>query len=132
MENGNTITYGPTNAALRTAVVRCCIVTVVKVCAYRYDVDGIHFDDYFYPYPDSVGTPFPDDVTYRKYVDANGTLSRDDWRRHNVNNMVNIVMHYAVVSIPQQLRVMLKMICNDFLVVKVNCWSYVCHNIKYI
>jgi len=51
-------------------------------------VDGIHFDDYFYPYPDSAGTPFPDDVTYRKYVDANGTLSRDDWRRDNVNRMV--------------------------------------------
>jgi len=62
---------------------------IVITCSYyRYDVDGIHFDDYFYPYPDSAGTPFPDDVTYRKYVDANGTLSRDDWRRDNVNRMV--------------------------------------------
>ena len=51
-------------------------------------MDGIHLDDYFYPYPDSKGTPFPDDVTYQRYVDDNGTLSRDDWRRNNVNRMV--------------------------------------------
>ena len=58
---------------------------------YRYEIDGIHFDDYFYPYPDDKATPFPDNVTYQKYIDANGTLSRDDWRRDNVNRMVNAV-----------------------------------------
>jgi len=58
----------------------------VRLC--RYDVDGIHFDDYFYPYPDAADTPFPDNVTYQKYVDANGTLSRADWRRDNINRMV--------------------------------------------
>jgi len=51
-------------------------------------VDGIHFDDYFYPYPDKAHTPFPDNVTYQKYIDANGTLPRDDWRRQNINRMV--------------------------------------------
>ena len=62
--------------------------TSILTCDCRYDVDGIHFDDYFYPYPDKAHTPFPDNVTYQKYVDANGTLSRDDWRRQNINGMV--------------------------------------------
>lgn len=55
--------------------------------ACRYDVDGIHFDDYFYPYPvDSVD--FPDSATYSEYITAGGTLALDDWRRDNVNQMV--------------------------------------------
>jgi len=57
----------------------------------RYDVDGIHFDDYFYPYAetgrDGKDLPFPDDVTWRKYGVRSG-LSRDDWRRQNVNTFI--------------------------------------------
>ena len=53
----------------------------------RYDVDGIHLDDYFYPYPIS-GKPFPDYYPYSEYLDAGGTLSLNDWRRDNVNRMV--------------------------------------------
>lgn len=52
----------------------------------HYDVDGVHFDDYFYPYPD--GTPFPDQDTYAAY---GGDLSLGDWRRDNVNQMVERV-----------------------------------------
>ena len=48
----------------------------------RYDVDGIHMDDYFYPYPVS-GMPIPDDLQFQQY--SNGILDRGDWRRHNVN-----------------------------------------------
>ncbi|OYD92892.1 hypothetical protein CDG76_19440 [Nostoc sp. 'Peltigera membranacea cyanobiont' 210A] len=59
------------------------ILDVVK----RYDVDGIHLDDYFYPYP-IEGQPFPDDKTYAAYKAAGGTLSLNDWRRDNVNKMV--------------------------------------------
>ncbi|BDI18094.1 hypothetical protein ANSO36C_38960 [Nostoc cf. commune SO-36] len=59
------------------------ILDVVK----RYDVDGIHLDDYFYPYP-IEGQPFPDDKTYSAYKAAGGTLSLGDWRRDNVNRMV--------------------------------------------
>ncbi|MBD2564211.1 MULTISPECIES: glycoside hydrolase family 10 protein [Nostoc] len=59
------------------------ILDVVK----RYDVDGIHLDDYFYPYP-IEGQPFPDDKTYAAYKAAGGTLSLGDWRRDNVNRMV--------------------------------------------
>jgi hypothetical protein len=55
----------------------------------RYDVDGIHIDDYFYPYKekDSAGNviDFPDEKTWKEYVACGGRLSRDDWRRHNVD-----------------------------------------------
>ena len=53
----------------------------------RYDVDGIHLDDYFYPYPIS-GQNFPDQKTYTAYTTAGGTLSLGDWRRDNVNQMI--------------------------------------------
>ena len=53
----------------------------------RYDVDGIHLDDYFYPYP-IEGKIFPDNKTYAAYKGAGGKLSLNDWRRENVNQMV--------------------------------------------
>ena len=53
----------------------------------RYDVDGIHLDDYFYPYPQG-GLDFPDDRTYNAYRNKGGTLTRGDWRRDNVNRLV--------------------------------------------
>jgi uncharacterized lipoprotein YddW (UPF0748 family) len=58
----------------------------------RYDVDGVHFDDYFYPYPSYAdGAPFPDSTSWAR-ARANGwTGSRADWRRHNVNRLVERV-----------------------------------------
>lgn len=53
----------------------------------RYDIDGVHLDDYFYPYPVS-GQAFPDEKTYSAYQAAGGKLSLADWRRDNVNRMV--------------------------------------------
>lgn len=53
----------------------------------RYDVDGIHLDDYFYPYP-IAGQNFPDDKTYQAYRTGGGTLQLADWRRENVNQLV--------------------------------------------
>jgi len=58
------------------------ICTVAKDIVSRYDVDGIHMDDYFYPYP-AAGQTIPDDNQYR--VASNGIRNRADWRRHNVN-----------------------------------------------
>ena len=59
------------------------IIDVVR----RYDLDAIHLDDYFYPYPIS-GKPFPDHKTYAAYKASGGKLSLEDWRRENVNQMV--------------------------------------------
>ena len=60
----------------------------------RYDVDGIHFDDYFYPYdeqdPLGKGFRFPDDASWQRFG-AGGKLSRDDWRRENVNVFIQRV-----------------------------------------
>lgn len=58
----------------------------------RYDIDGVHLDDYFYPYPekDDAGAeiPFPDDDTWAAYQKDGGKLARDDWRRDAVNRFV--------------------------------------------
>jgi len=56
----------------------------------RYDVDAIHFDDYFYSYP-VEGEEFPDASTYLAYRNSGGTLSLDDWRRNNVNVLIERV-----------------------------------------
>jgi len=58
------------------------ICEVARDIVTRYDVDGIHMDDYFYPYPAS-GQVIPDDAQYRQY--SNGIKDRGDWRRYNVN-----------------------------------------------
>lgn len=59
------------------------IIDVVK----RYDIDAIHLDDYFYPYPVD-GEEFPDNNTYNSYLNGGGTLGLEDWRRDNVNRLV--------------------------------------------
>ncbi len=69
-------------------------LSVVMDVVKRYDVDGIHCDDYFYPYKarDSSGREldFPDDASWRRFG-AGGKLSRDDWRRENVNTFIQRV-----------------------------------------
>ena len=58
------------------------ICEVARDIVSRYDVDGIHMDDYFYPYP-AAGQTIPDDAQYRQY--SNGIKDRGDWRRYNVD-----------------------------------------------
>ena len=59
---------------------------VVMDLVKRYDIDGVHFDDYFYPYPSyNGGADFPDSVSWAAYQQQGGKLSRGDWRRHAVN-----------------------------------------------
>lgn len=58
----------------------------------RYDVDGVHFDDYFYPYPSyDDGSPFPDSTSWTRARETGWTGTRGDWRRHNVNLLVERV-----------------------------------------
>lgn len=66
---------------------RDLICDIVADIITRYEVDGIHFDDYFYPYP-SGKLKFPDS---KAYTEANTTMSVDDWRRHNVNLLIEQV-----------------------------------------
>ena len=62
---------------------------VVMDLVRRYDLDGIHFDDYFYPYPEyNNGKDFPDDESWQAYLKKGGKLSRGDWRRESVNTLI--------------------------------------------
>jgi len=58
---------------------------VVMDVVRRYDIDGVHFDDYFYPYSN---IEFPDDEPWQAYLAAGGTLGRHDWRRAAVNTFI--------------------------------------------
>ena len=60
------------------------ICKVVKDIVDRYDIDGIHIDDYFYPYP-APGKKIPDDASYRKFADGQNIA---DWRRKNVDLLI--------------------------------------------
>ena len=63
---------------------RAFICQVAADIVQRYDVDGFHIDDYFYPYP-VAGVPIPDDATYSAYGQGR---DRGDWRRENVNTFI--------------------------------------------
>lgn len=65
---------------------------VVKDLVKRYDIDGVHFDDYFYPYDSyNGGADFPDDKSWAAYQQSGGKLSRGDWRRESVNKFIERV-----------------------------------------
>lgn len=68
--------------------VRDYSLRVVMDVVNRYDIDGVHFDDYYYPYHETNARggviDFPDQTTWQKYGVASG-MNRDDWRRHNVD-----------------------------------------------
>ncbi|MDB6019179.1 MAG: hypothetical protein JWR19_3668 [Pedosphaera sp.] len=69
-------------------------IAVIMDVVNRYDIDGIHFDDRL-AYPEKDGETknieFPDLATWKRYLADGGNLSRDDWRRENVNTFVHNV-----------------------------------------
>lgn len=85
---GSFLWMDPGDPAVRRRTIEV-VLDVVK----RYDVDGVHIDDYFYPYVEnnSAGQPidFPDSATWSRYVRSGGKLSRNDWRRSNVDSLVH-------------------------------------------
>ncbi len=80
---GNTMYYNP-----GIPEVRAYICDVVKEVVKNYDIDGVHFDDYFYPYS-IEGETIPDDKEFKKY--ARGCQNIDDWRRDNINLLIQEV-----------------------------------------
>ncbi len=62
------------------------VIEVILDIVRRYDIDGLHIDDYFYPYPKG-GAEFPDGATWERRGVASGT-SKADWRRDNINRFV--------------------------------------------
>ena len=84
---GGYLWMDPGEPAVRARTLRV-VLDVVK----RYDVDGVHLDDYFYPYPENnkrgKEIAFPDDRSFKRYRAGGGTLTRSDWRRRNVDLLV--------------------------------------------
>lgn len=67
------------------------ICLIIEDIVSRYDVDAIHIDDYFYPYPASDGKKFnADDASYNKFGKG---ADRNDWRRDNVNKLIEQINH---------------------------------------
>ena len=92
---GNSLWLDPGEDEARAHTLR-----VIADVTRRYDLDGIHIDDYFYPYP--VGDPetkkeidFPDGPSWEAYRRSGGTLERADWRRSNVNRLIE-EMHAVI------------------------------------
>jgi len=85
------ITYG-TQLLFNPGVPECreYICKVVKDVVSRYDIDAIHFDDYFYPYP-IKGIKFPDDQTFKRYGEGYSVSQKNEWRRDNVNKLVHAI-----------------------------------------
>ena len=81
------ITYNPASKKAQQL-----IVDGVREIVENYEVDGIHFDDYFYPTTDVAF----DAASYAQYQTGGGTMSLADWRRENVNQLVRAV--YAAVK----------------------------------
>ncbi|MFB7468845.1 glycoside hydrolase family 10 protein [Streptomyces sp. NPDC056224] len=81
VEYGGKLFYNPGLPEVRHFVQEAVLDAVT-----RYPVDGVHWDDYFYPYP-VAGEDFDDDDAYEEYGAA--FRSRADWRRHNTDTLVS-------------------------------------------
>jgi uncharacterized lipoprotein YddW (UPF0748 family) len=83
---GSNVWFDPSEPGVRQHT-----LAVISDVVRRYDIDGVHFDDYFYPYPKKRGNTrveeFPDQANFQK----SGQRDRDAWRRSQVNAFVSAV-----------------------------------------
>jgi uncharacterized lipoprotein YddW (UPF0748 family) len=99
-------TYG-NNKYLNPGIpqVRNYVVKIITDIVRRYNIDGIHFDDYFYPYPirdkNNKIIDIPDHDTFKKY--GKGFDNIKDWRRHNINIFIKQV-HDSIKAIKPQVK----------------------------
>lgn len=63
------------------------VISVIMDVVKRYDIDGVHLDDYFYPYR-IAGKEFGDQKSYAQY---NGGMNKEDWRRNNINLFISLL-----------------------------------------
>jgi len=77
------------------------IYKVVKDIVSRYDVDAIHIDDYFYPYP-IAGEKFHDENSFRIYASSQGFNANQigNWRRNNVNLLIEGIKRTIILTKP--------------------------------
>ena len=79
---------------------RAYIVKMIMDIVHRYDIDGIHFDDYFYPVKEG-GIDFPDNQAYYDYNP--NYLEKSDWRRENINDFIK-TLHDSINNIKPQIK----------------------------
>lgn len=84
---GDRVYFDPGNPEVRDYLVK-----VVLEVVSRYDIDAVHFDDYFYP-SKVEGKELPDKETFIKYPRGFSDRQIDDWRRDNVNEIIKILNH---------------------------------------
>lgn len=77
--------------------VRNYLVRVIMEVVRKYDIDGIHLDDYFYPYP-LEGQPIPDNRSFALY--GNGFTSKEAWRRANIDDFISQLADSIFLSKP--------------------------------
>ena len=75
---------------------------VIMEIVRKYDVDAIHFDDYFYPYP-VAGINYPDQKIFRQYGKGFYPARQGDWRRSNINQFISSI-HDSIKSVKPTLR----------------------------
>jgi uncharacterized lipoprotein YddW (UPF0748 family) len=75
--------------------VRNYVTKIVEDIVVRYNIDAIHMDDYFYPYPDKNKNEFDDNETFKRY--ANG-LNKEDWRRSNCDSIIK-QLHHTILAV---------------------------------
>ena len=68
---------------------RASVLEAIMDVVNRYDIDGIHLDDYFYPYLEDGAGPFADTASWRRFGVPDGWEVRADWRRDNINKFVS-------------------------------------------
>src|SRR5690606_34770310 len=78
---GGKLYYNPGIPEVRQFVIDS-ILEVVK----NYNIDGVHLDDYFYPYPEK-GVDFPDDDLYKAHKRSDSE-TKEEWRRNNINDFI--------------------------------------------
>ncbi|GAB3008383.1 hypothetical protein GCM10027051_05820 [Niabella terrae] len=79
--------------------VRQRLADIVKDIITKYEVDGIHFDDYFYPYPSQAGQMVSDQADYQTYGAGYSTI--EDFRRGNVDKAIELVHDVIVANKPE-------------------------------
>ena len=89
---GNSLYFDPGLPETRQFITDV-VIDVVR----RYDIDAVHFDDYFYPYP-IIGENFPDSASFNKYRTGFSDKQLEDWRRHNVDTTIEMISR-AIKSI---------------------------------
>lgn len=83
IEYNSALYYNPASEDVRQLIARGA-----AEIAEKYDVDAIHFDDYFYPATDDT---FSDGAEYDSYIQAGGTLSLIEWRQGNIDKLISLV-----------------------------------------